>query len=127
NVEFYRVHSRHEIEVRYWERGVGPTFSSGTGSCAAAAAAILGGQAESPVTVKTVAGDLQVRWEKDGIYLTGPAEIVCRGEFLCGREHSSAPAATQTGAMRKAPYSEGASASGAAGPSKNNLVNCSSR
>ncbi|MEE8177867.1 MAG: diaminopimelate epimerase, partial [Acidobacteriota bacterium] len=97
NAEFYRVHSRHEIEVRYWERGVGPTFSSGTGSCAAAAAAILGGQAESPVTVKTVAGDLQVRWEKDGIYLTGPAEIVCRGEFLCGREHSGMPAAAQTG------------------------------
>ena len=97
NVEFYRVCTRHEIEVRYWERGVGPTFSSGTGSCAAAAAAILGRQAESPVTVKTVAGDLQVRWEKDGIYLTGPAEIVCRGEFFCGKEHAGAPAATQTG------------------------------
>ena len=97
NVEFYRVLSRHEVEVRYWERGVGSTLSSGTGSCAAAAAAILGHRVESPVTVKTAAGDLQVRWEKDGIYLTGPAEIVCRGEFLCGTEHSGVPAATQTG------------------------------
>ena len=34
NVEFYRVISRHSIEVRFWERGVGETLSSGTGSSA---------------------------------------------------------------------------------------------
>ncbi|MBI1955392.1 MAG: diaminopimelate epimerase, partial [Acidobacteria bacterium] len=56
NVEFYRLLSRREIEVRFWERGVGMTLSSGTGSCAAAVAAILNRQAESPVTVKTLAG-----------------------------------------------------------------------
>ncbi len=86
NVEFYRVWSRHEIEVRYWERGVGPTLSSGTGSCAAAVAAILNQQVESPVTVTTVAGDLSVRWNEEGIFLTGPAEIVCRGEFFIRTE-----------------------------------------
>ena len=80
NVEFYRPLSRHEIEVRYWERGVGETLSSGTGSCAAAVAAILNHQAETPVTVRTVAGDLSVRWDPDGVYLTGPAEITFTGE-----------------------------------------------
>ena len=43
NVEFIRVHSREEIEVLFWERGVGETSSSGSGSTAAAVAAILKG------------------------------------------------------------------------------------
>ena len=82
NVEFYRVLSKHEIEVRFWERGVGVTLSSGTGSCAAAVAAILRQRAESPVTVKTLAGELTVRWDPEGVFLTGPAEIICRGEYF---------------------------------------------
>jgi diaminopimelate epimerase len=82
NAEFYRPLSSHEIAVRYWERGVGETLSSGTGSCAAAVAAILNGDAKSPVTVRTQAGDLPVRWEKEGVILTGPAEILCEGEFF---------------------------------------------
>lgn len=91
NVEFYRLLSRHEIEVRFWERGVGETLSSGTGSCAAAVAAILNGQAESPVKVRTAAGELPVRWEKEGVFLTGPAEILFEGEFFAGKDAMSAP------------------------------------
>ena len=82
NVEFYRVISRHSIEVRFWERGVGETLSSGTGSSAAAVAAILNHQAESPVTVRTVGGDLAVRWDGAGVFLTGPAEITFHGELF---------------------------------------------
>jgi diaminopimelate epimerase len=82
NVEFYRALHLHEIQVRFWERGVGVTLSSGTGSCAAAVAAILNRQAQSPVTVRTAGGNLSVRWEADGVYLTGPAVIICRGEYL---------------------------------------------
>ena len=40
NVEFVRVVSPNEIEIRIFERGVGPTTSSGTGSSASATAAI---------------------------------------------------------------------------------------
>jgi diaminopimelate epimerase len=82
NVEFYRVRSEHEVEVRFWERGVGQTLSSGTGSCAAAVAAILNRQAASPVAVQTLAGELAVRSEPEGVFLTGPAEIICRGEYF---------------------------------------------
>jgi diaminopimelate epimerase len=82
NVEFYRVRSEHEVEVRFWERGVGHTLSSGTGSCAAAVAAILNRQAASPVAVRTLAGELAVRSEPEGVFLTGPAEIICRGEYF---------------------------------------------
>lgn len=82
NVEFYRVRSEHELEVRFWERGVGHTLSSGTGSCAAALAAILNRQVASPVTVRTLAGELAVRSGPEGVFLTGPAEIICRGEYF---------------------------------------------
>jgi len=82
NVEFYRVLSGNEIEVRFWERGVGITLSSGTGSCGAAVAAILNQLVNSPVTVRTLAETLGVRWEGEVVILRGPAEIVFRGEFL---------------------------------------------
>ncbi len=41
NVEFVRVRSAEEIAFRIYERGCGPTMSSGTGTCAAAAAAMV--------------------------------------------------------------------------------------
>jgi len=80
NVSFVRVIDRHTLEVRFFERGVGPTKSSGTGSTGAAAAAILRGVAESPVTIQTLAGDMSLRWA-DSVYLTGPATVLGKGEF----------------------------------------------
>jgi diaminopimelate epimerase len=70
----------NEIEIRLFERGVGETESSGTGSCAAAVAAIARGRVASPVTVIAPGGAQTVRWE-DQVYLRGPATLVCRGEF----------------------------------------------
>ncbi len=81
NVSFVRVLDRHTIEAAFYERGAGETKSSGTGSTGAAAAAILRGVAESPVAVRTPAGSLTLRWE-DGVYLTGPAEIIGEGRFF---------------------------------------------
>jgi diaminopimelate epimerase len=80
NVSFVRVLDEHTIEVRFFERGVGPTLSSGTGSTGAAVAAILRGVAKSPVEVRTLAGNLDLRWD-DSVYLTGPAVLTGRGEF----------------------------------------------
>lgn len=81
NVSFVRGVDRHTVEAVFFERGVGETRSSGTGATGAAAAAILRGIAESPVAVRTPAGDLKVRWD-ESIYLTGPAEIVGEGRFF---------------------------------------------
>jgi len=82
NVEFVRVLSRNEIEVRFWERGVGHTMSSGTGSCAAAVASILNGLTERQVRVRTEAGSLQVDWPENGeIILTGPVERIAQGTY----------------------------------------------
>jgi diaminopimelate epimerase len=80
NVSFVKVNHPHSIDVRFFERGVGVTNSSGTGSTGAMAASVLRGLAESPVTVNTPAGPLQLSWE-DAIYLVGPAEITGTGHF----------------------------------------------
>ena len=80
NVSFLRPIDRHSIEVRFWERGAGETNSSGTGSSAAACAAIARGLAESPVTVLTPAGPLVVRVEEE-VHLTGPAAYIADGVF----------------------------------------------
>lgn len=81
NVEMVRVLNEHEIEVRIWERGVGETLSSGTGSSASAVAAIHSGRAKSPVRVNTPGGTQTVEWSTQ-VYLTGPATLLCRGEFF---------------------------------------------
>jgi len=79
NVEYEVVRGPHEIEIRLFERGVGETQSSGTGSCASAVAAISSGRVTSPVSVIAPGGTQTVRWE-DQVYLRGPATIICRGE-----------------------------------------------
>jgi diaminopimelate epimerase len=81
NVEYVVARGKNEIEIRLFERGVGETQSSGTGSCASAAAAIASGRAVSPVTVIAPGGAQTVRWENQ-FYLRGPATLICRGEFF---------------------------------------------
>jgi len=83
NVSFFRRTGPHAIEVVFYERGAGETCSSGTGSTGAVAAAISRGLVESPVTVHTPAGPLEIR-ENTDLYLVGPAEIIAAGEFYLG-------------------------------------------
>jgi diaminopimelate epimerase len=82
NVEFVVVDNMNDIGVRFFERGVGETRSSGTGSCASAVAAIGAGRAKSPVRVHTRGGIQTVRVEGGTqLWLQGSARLVCRGEF----------------------------------------------
>jgi diaminopimelate epimerase len=82
NVEFVRVLAKDEIEIRIYERGVGPTSSSGTGTCAAACAAIALLHNAPVLRVLAPGGAQTVAWQGPGheILLTGPAELVCLGE-----------------------------------------------
>jgi len=82
NVEFVVVDSKFDIRVRFFERGVGETSSSGTGSCASAAAAMSIGRAASPVKVHAPGGVQTVRQVGDNVFLRGPAKLLCRGEFF---------------------------------------------
>ena len=82
NVEFVNVIDANRIEIRIFERGVGPTTSSGTGTCATAAATIARRGCNAHLLVRAPGGEQQVDWAGDGseIMLTGPAELVCIGE-----------------------------------------------
>jgi diaminopimelate epimerase len=83
NVEFIRIRDRREIEVRFWERGVGETLASGTGACAAAIAAMLNDLTERRVNVLTPGGALVVEWLPDGtVRQTGEACAVYSGNWL---------------------------------------------
>lgn len=94
NVNFVEMGVENSIFVRTFERGVeNETLSCGTGVTAAALAASFY-NLTSPVTVKTLGGDLQVKFKtrqfdvpagqagifKD-IYLTGPAKLVFEGDL----------------------------------------------
>ena len=82
NVEFVHVIDTNRIEIRIFERGVGPTTSSGTGTCATAAATIARRGGSSHLLVRAPGGEQQVDWAGDGaeMTLTGPAELICVGE-----------------------------------------------
>tara|TARA_B100001013_G_C24455603_1_gene381414 strand:+ start:80 stop:394 length:315 start_codon:yes stop_codon:yes gene_type:complete len=83
NVEFVHILNRTEIEVGFWERGVGVTLSSGTGSCGATVASILNGLTEQEVRVHTQLGILHVEWAKDGnLKLISTAEVVAEGRYM---------------------------------------------
>jgi diaminopimelate epimerase len=79
NVEFAQVESRDRVRILIWERGVGPTTSSGTGSSASAVAAAAHGGAAREVDVIAPGGTQRVEWRDEGIYLTGWAEVVFEG------------------------------------------------
>jgi diaminopimelate epimerase len=82
NVEFVRVLAPGEIAFRIYERGCGPTTSSGTGTCASAAAAIALHSASRALTALAQGGAQQIVWPSDQaeMKLIGPAEIICTGE-----------------------------------------------
>jgi diaminopimelate epimerase len=81
NVELVVVRNAMNIDVVFYERGVGETQSSGTGSSAAAVASIASGRARSPLRVHASGGIQEVRFDRE-VFLRGPATLLCEGEFF---------------------------------------------
>ncbi|MEO6214155.1 MAG: diaminopimelate epimerase [Vicinamibacterales bacterium] len=75
NVELAAVERTDHVRILIWERGVGPTQSSGTGACAAAVAAMAFGGAARDLQVESPGGIQRVEWRDDGVYLTGWCEV----------------------------------------------------
>jgi diaminopimelate epimerase len=83
NAGFVRVVAPDRIEARFWERGVGHTLASGTGSSACAVAAVVNGKTGRRVTIETELGEMEAHWREadDVVELTGPAELTAEGVF----------------------------------------------
>jgi|SRR5579864_1290358 len=81
NVELAHLEAADRIRILIWERGVGPTSSSGTGTCAAAVAAIAHHAASRRIDVAAPGGVQRVEWTDDGVSLVGWAELVARVDW----------------------------------------------
>lgn len=82
NVEFVTVVSREELRVRFWERGVGPTEASGTGSASAAVAAVVSGRAGRRVRAVCDGGVLEIEWPEGGnVIQVGEVEVLFEGHW----------------------------------------------
>lgn len=86
NVELVRRLAHDRIEIRIYERGVGPTSSSGTGTSASAAMMMALEGAPSRLRVLAPGGEQLVEWPGAGaeLRLTGPAVVLAHGQWLAG-------------------------------------------
>jgi len=83
NVEWVQFKRVPDIMIRIFERGAGETQSSGTGTCASAAAAIATRNAAEKLTVVAPGGVQRVQWKPgDSMMLEGSASLICAGEFF---------------------------------------------
>lgn len=83
NVEWVQFKRAPEISIRIYERGAGETQSSGTGSCACAAATIATRHCAGKLTVVAPGGVQRVQWEPGtSLTLEGSASLICDGEFF---------------------------------------------
>ena len=88
NTEFVKVISKHEIDMRVYERGCGITLACGTGACASVVACVLNNLTEQKVKVNLLGGPVFVEWQgnkenldKD-IFLIGSANYSFFGEYV---------------------------------------------
>lgn len=88
NVEFVKVRSHNEIDLRVWERGCGITLACGTGACAAVVAGILNNLTENKVKVNLLGGPLTIEWQgssqnlEQDVFMSGPAEYSFFAEYI---------------------------------------------
>lgn len=88
NVEFIKVISKNEINLRVFERGCGITLACGTGACASVVAGILNNLTEHKVKVNLLGGSLIIEWQgseddlEHDVYMTGPAEYSFFAEYI---------------------------------------------
>ena len=80
NVEFIKIISPREFQMRVWERGSGETYACGTGASAVIPAAVRSEVGERKALVHLLGGDLEIEWGNDNhVYKTGPAAFVFEG------------------------------------------------
>ena len=86
NIEIIKVIDRNHMEIESYERGAGYTMATGSGACAAAAAAYRLGLTCNKMIVQMPGGNLQIEVEEDwNVYMIGDvfyvAKITLSSEF----------------------------------------------
>ena len=81
NVEFVRLGGDQSCQVYFYERGVGPTLASSTGSAAVFAVLRRLGMAGECLDIDLGAEKIQLSWN-NGIFLRNITRIICRGEYF---------------------------------------------
>ncbi len=83
NVEFMKIQSPKQIDLRVYERGVGETQACGSGACAAVIAGRLLSRLKKQVEVHLPGGQLNVVWQGNSspVLLTGKGETMFQGEI----------------------------------------------
>lgn len=81
NTEFVIIEDRQNVRMRVWERGAGETLACGTGACATVVASRLSDLVDEKVNVHLLGGTLEIEWNGDCVYMTGPCEFVFDGEI----------------------------------------------
>jgi carbamoyl-phosphate synthase large subunit len=81
NTEFVQVCGPDHLRMRVWERGNGETLACGTGACAAAYAAVLGGKCPAGVDIRVSmrGGELIVNCSEERILMSAPVQKVFEG------------------------------------------------
>lgn len=88
NVEFVKIISKNEIDLRVYERGCGITLACGTGACASVVAGILNNLTENKVKVNLLGGALSIEWKGSkqnlecDVFMSGPAEYCFFAEYV---------------------------------------------
>ena len=82
NVNLCKVVDSKNIDVLTWEKGVGITLACGTGSAACALLSQDLYDCETSVTVHVKGGNLLMERVGEEIYMTGPATLICKGQYL---------------------------------------------
>lgn len=81
NVNFACKLNSEEIKLITYEAGLGYTAASGTGACATVVMGALERKLNKKAKVLFPYGELEVRLEKDGVRMIGPAERIIQGRY----------------------------------------------